>query len=754
MRCFEVLRRTHLEPAIYDKAQNGGMDKFQQLGEVLKKIDNQFNANHCDQKNVIEHFISYFNESTPAAQNHIKMMFVNALLKRSENISPTTPSSSSSSFSTSDDHLREFFSIANQNRNRSSFFAREFTSTTKSFAKILGIDLNSLEKLTYLSSENTISNELVSKILELVESPNFLPNTPQDKAFISQIKGHITSGNYESLIETIANVKVSSLKTQYYINYQKLLYLCARLIRKEIGTDCPQYKRIINILKNNPHSNFEKLVQKKHVQIAKMLTEKQATRDIEPISHNDLTLTDEEFFESLQPMDVQTLKQETKPLPKLTGIEEWTYAKRLGLHETVYMGTGSVPVTAPSVKRFHEQFKKSHLAARALFIKENAHLLEVNEHERSISRGLATANVSDAKKDKSASPVNHGAIANPYDQKDSTGRITRFRCGSAHTEISAKQYVFKMLLENMQQAGTGDRIDLIDTRYLDMWIPAFGDSQKLRKHRKLIQRVVRDITDRDASNRVINREKLKAMTDDLKGRGLIDTGEEYELNLDALSGKKLKLTSLDLGPTKKNGFALQDDQTVRNVQGLYFLFREKFSPISNAEPEIVQALRDLRKIAFPKEEISLSVSYVAGDKAFYLDELIFKLSEKCGMVTSSGCKSNKDRGSSAFMLHCIIESVFEHRKKISEGRAADRMSLKESRDLYSIKDFELRTEEERQIARNIIFENSVFSMTLLNTGYGGSKCKRLDSLINQAFGSDQAGHDFNKLQEHSKRAAH
>jgi hypothetical protein len=350
--------------------------------------------------------------------------------------------------------------------------------------------------------------------------------------------------------------------------------------------------------------------------------------------------------------------------------------------------------------------------------------------------------------------VNNGALVNHYDQKEKNGKTSRFRCGAVHTRNAARQYVVKMLLENQDQISQdNDTINLIDTRYLDILLPGkvIGDGKRLKKHKRNIENALNELKGEDGK---ISSNKLQSMVFDLAKQKLLVERVDKEFksnpnifsleNLEKLDGKKIKFFPLDLGPSSKDGpghmvHTFEDSQTVENLNALKAIFDGKLENSDN--PEVKNLLKDLTSILTPNEKGLRPPEFVAGYKAFFLDEIIGRLSYACGMVSSAGCKSNKDRGSSAYMFHCIVSSVFAHRHA---NHQTD----------FSLKDFELKNDDEKQLARNVISTNEVHSITLGNTGSAGNKCPRLNWLIEQAFGSKEELKAYEKLQEGSQFAKH
>lgn len=588
----------------------------------------------------------------------------------------------------------------------------------------------------------------IDEIRSLLDSPSYKDNTSE---YILNIRQALDANDPIRIIDAISeNFHTESL-TNYGCSLE-LLYSCAKLIREQPGgikpEHKPQYDRIISILKANPYSGFEQWVQQKHFAKAKELLDSCDTKEElrARIQHQNsrsesglenFDALEEEFFEILDPH-----KTPTEVKAGFSPDEKQRYAEKFGCL-----------LVSDTVRKGIKKFEKSILAplmayTRSQFLAENPALIDSTEFKRESDTRFAI-DASSARTYKEG--VGNGALINHYDQKNGDDKVERLRCGAIHTENAAKQYVLKMLLENRNQ--NADPITIIDTRYLDVMNPLFGDVGKLKKHRKLIEKVITKIAPNDGK---ISFERVQEMIEELISSQLIQD-EQAEDMLDlitALNGKKIEFISLDLGATEKSKLqdklVWDDKKTVQQLHHLQKIFHAKLS--AHESPEVQKLLFELQAIIdLHRARFASGKNYISGHKAFQLDELIARLSLACGMVSSAGCMSNKDRGSSAYLFHCIAERVFKHQKEQFEQLVAQGQPIPEH--FFSLKDFHLVTEEEKQIARDVILTNPAFLVTLLNTSFGGSKCHRLNWLIEEAFNGDKDQvRAFNRMQAHGKLA--
>lgn len=588
----------------------------------------------------------------------------------------------------------------------------------------------------------------MDKIRSVLAEPCFREDTSE---YISNIRQALDANDPNRIIGAITeNFHTQSLT--HYEHTIQLLYCCARLMREQAGNTAPQnnpkYDRIISLLKANPYSGFECWVQEKHFAMVREILNssssaaevkhKMSSKASAPESAIDPSA--EDFFKSLEPNRVppRLISQE------FTFEEKEIYAKKFGY----LLATDTVQ---KSVEKFEKRILSPLLSyARSQFLAANPALIDSSEFRRGSDTRFAV-DASSARTYKEG--VGNGALINHYDQLNVGGHIERLRCGAIHTENAAKQYVLKMLLENIRQASSGETITLLDSRYLDVMNPLFGDVGKLKKHRKLIEKVINQIAPHEGR---ISFDRMQEMITELSSSQLIqdEQAEEMLEAIAATKGKKVEFISLDLGATPKSrlqdALVWDDKKTIQQLHHLQELFTAKLS--GHTSTEISQLLIEFQAILdLYKSKFSRGKSYISGHRAFQLDELIARLSLACGMVSSAGCMSNKDRGSSAYLFHCIAEKVFEHQT----AQAAQLLEQGQPipGHFFSLKDFHLISEEEKQIARDAILTNPGFLVTLFNTSFGGIKCARLDWVIEEAFDGDKTQvKAFNQMQSHGKLA--
>lgn len=758
MSFFSNLLNTQIkiEPKIYHKSENQEKGKFEKLAEILMSLENWNNKptsipSHRD--TIVNSFLDYYNQQELKTKTSICRIF--DCVKNGVQFQPNTQEES---------NIFNFFCVANKNRNSSRFFIQSETETIRKIRLWMPTAANSTTSSSSFqknaSGESDGKNE---KIISEMQKLHCKLSSQENSNYMTAVKQALFAEKSDSeyvynIIKAISNTQPHSLKTD--LEHQNLLYLSLNLIHNilHVNPDLKGEKyrelnsfknKLETILKNNPNSELANRIRQEQFELTKKVLDiKCKIKNIEGHDGKITTrrLSSKTIFGLIKPSEAE---------PKtytLSNQEKLEYAKKLKLVTTATANGGLPAIEKPS-EEFDKVLRASEAEAKSLFLTANPTLIEGADFKRSRDQRFAVS-VSDARY-KGSKNVNNGALVNHYDQIEENGKTSRFRCGAVHTQNAARQYVVKMLFENKDQISQDNNtINLIDTRYLDILLPGkvFGDGKRFEKHKQAIQNALSELKD---ENGKINRNKLQSMIFNLAEQNLLveRVNKEFKSNqnifsledLEKLDGKQVNFFPLDLGPSSKNGaghmvHTFEDKDTVPNLNELKSIFETKLG--NPTDPEIKNLLQDLNFILTKNTEGIRPPEFVAGYKAFQLDEIIGRLSHACGMVSSAGCKSNKDRGSNGYMLHCIVNAVFAYRHTITGERD------------FSLKDFQLKDDTEKQLARNVIAANEVFMITLMNTGYGGSKCDRLNWLIEQAFGSKEELKAYEKLQEGSKFAKH
>ncbi|MES2614022.1 MAG: hypothetical protein V4591_01250, partial [Bdellovibrionota bacterium] len=339
-----------------------------------------------------------------------------------------------------------------------------------------------------------------------------------------------------------------------------------------------------------------------------------------------------------------------------------------------------------------------------------------------------------------------GPIVNPMniEIKDDNGLTisSQFQCGAVFSELSAKQYVAKMLLKNVNQKRVDGVLYLVDSRQLKNGLISENEDDILAEHRKLIRNTIEKlngiIDKKDAlvnwleeSNTNITYENLKAL---FEGEKKISEIKFLSCNFSAYSSVTTLKTSISSAEQLAGGPC---EETKKNLQDLFdYLNINIYIFQLNDNILFKQRLKDLEKIIEDKKNYELTLAgYYSLATAMVINDLLNLIGGKA----SIGCKSNKDRGSNATIFSFITHAVFEHRKAN-----------------ISLVNFKLEDEEEKHIFLQIWWQNISYLPTLNNSGVAGNKSYRtwLEPLMKQAFGTEyeKARAFLEEFHSHSKKA--
>lgn len=722
-------------------------------------------------------FETFFNNQSPQNKEKIKELFYRALAGAS-----SFPQPGSSSSTTSEINLNpifEFFKLAVQNRHQStvgnySLFSERKTKTARALEKIISPEETDKTKKTEKPQTEFHAGVIKAEMAALIKTGSF---DKKDTKYLNDILAALLTQPNSSIHDIVSKVLPNNeFPTHSFLSFKdsrKLLYLCAQLMRsgvdQEILADLKtQYLTAIHILKNNPHSHITSYINEKKNDAALLLMKKHygisedhksgTTQGSKTAEETAVTLDQmsAEFLFALRPLPDQKTKHKiSKSEEKIQFAEklaDTTSDQKIKSKILRKKYTSSGQPYQVMTPRFLKQYKIANAKAHALLLQQNPDYFvdpaDENECRTRDTRFTVNASIIKSVPRDDAKEVFGDTLANHFDQKeknsvDGSFKTTCFRCGLAHSENAALAYVLKMLVENANQKNADGKIYLLDFRYLDMMGPSdhIGDGKRLAKHRRLVNKALQDIT-----TALQNKQNKTAQIDAL--RVLFNTNDKKELlassdfdadfnalfnDIDTLP-TQIEFVSFDLGPRPEhsvtNAIGRSDNQTFRDLNFIYYFLKEK---LTQPPAHISSLLKQLENI---KDNPAL---YVSGHKTFHLDEILHRLCKEAGFVRSSGCYSNKDRGSNFYLFHKMVSKVLSTRAETDENKT-------------QIKDFDFKTDEERQIAKNIFGQNEVFSVTLLNQGKGGSKCHRLTSWIKKLFGSDAEVAAQKKLQKSAKAA--
>ncbi len=379
------------------------------------------------------------------------------------------------------------------------------------------------------------------------------------------------------------------------------------------------------------------------------------------------------------------------------------------------------------------------------------------------------------------------------------------RCGAIHSKIAAAQYVLMMLLNNQNK----NKMNIIDSRYIhtfeNYWhglldthikhiqeviqeITFEGkiDEVKLKSLIDIKEYVKKDKREiftpeffKNMNAKPIEFIQLKLSPNNIKGIGygfndepnranlkrvceiFAEEIEKPENNLDNNGNALAKFYLDELKQITKNSFRNYENKSkdvflrgILKVIGLtlvclifllpilfstvyeflkyYFKFGHHLNVINSAFNTAAKAIYEYH----PKGE------YISGEKAYYTDFLITCLSSLCGITTSSGCKSNKDRGGGSQIPEAGMPAVFCYKAH----KAAGQLNGTEfNPQVYSILNFKLQNEEERQLVKRVFKQNIPYRVTLSNTGIPGSKSlDGVNHFTEQAFPKEQHRYQIKK----------
>ncbi len=336
------------------------------------------------------------------------------------------------------------------------------------------------------------------------------------------------------------------------------------------------------------------------------------------------------------------------------------------------------------------------------------------------------------------------AIRNQYITQNTIPGLpetTQFRCGAIHTLAAAQQYVVGLLLANWRQSG--DILHLIDTRYLNdnqFW---HGEPVMLAEHKRLINEVLNSIKNEDGT---VNINLLKPIFTSLKNSNPALISVDPSVNesvFDTFQNKSIVFHSVNLGP--ENAVMVHGATDVNNVTELQNI-TAVFRGLSNGNNN-VQAALWLQELTAITNNTNYDPSgsnnpFISGEMAYHTQYLIAKLSAIYRITPSSGCKSNKDRGTSEHIFESCLDEVFACRKPLVQ-LVQDNDEEYKAKD-YSVQNFTLKNDAERILVIKILNLKLSDAVTQANTGKAGNKnLAGLKHLIRMAFTSDSNA--FNEI---------